>query len=154
MRISAKADYALRAVAQLAADSAHGPVKASQLAQAQDIPLKFLQTVLTELKRARIVRSTRGPEGGFALSRPAAEITLADVYRAVEGPLISVRDSGLSGQDYQGAAAALGDVWMAARTSLRNVLEQVTIADLASGRLPAPIADLATQYRADTRYQR
>lgn len=154
MRISAKADYALRAVAQLAADSASGPVKASQLAQEQAIPLKFLQTVLTELKRAHIVRSTRGPEGGFELSRPATEISLADVYRAVEGPLISVRDSGLSRQDYQGAATALGDVWMAARTSLRNVLEQVTIADLAAGQLPAPIDELAAQYRNDIRYQR
>ncbi|MFC9242950.1 RrF2 family transcriptional regulator [Streptomyces sp. NPDC057136] len=152
MRISAKADYALRATAQLALDAAGGtPVKASRIAAEQDIPLKFLQGVLAELKRARIVRSTRGPEGGFLLGRPAEEITLADVYRAVDGPLINVRDARLTELQYAGPAEPLREVWMAARTSLRNVLEQVTLAEIASGGLPEAITLLADQYRNDVR---
>ncbi|MGW7363564.1 RrF2 family transcriptional regulator [Streptomyces sp. NPDC054841] len=152
MRISAKADYALRATAQLALDAAEGtPVKAGRIAAEQDIPLKFLQGVLAELKRARIVRSTRGPEGGFLLGRPAEEITLADVYRAVDGPLINVRDARLTELQYAGPAESLREVWMAARTSLRNVLEQVTIAEVASGGLPEAIVLLADQYRNDVR---
>jgi Rrf2 family protein len=152
VRISAKADYALRATAQLASDAADGtPVKAGRIAAEQDIPLKFLHGVLAELKRARIVRSTRGPEGGFMLERAADEITLADVYRAVDGSLINVRDARLTQLQYAGAAQALPDVWMAARSSLRNVLEQVTIADLASGGLPREITELADQYRNDAR---
>lgn len=152
MRVSTKADYALRAMAQLAADATHGPVAANRVATEQGIPLKFLHGLLTELKRARLVRSTRGPEGGFELSRPAAEITLADVLRAVDGPLITVHDTSLSELRYPGPAHPLSDVWMAARTSLRHVFEQVTIADLTANHLPQPVADLATEYRQDTRY--
>lgn len=152
MRISAKADYALRATAQLAVDAADGtPVKANRIAAEQDIPLKFLQGVLAELKRARIVHSTRGPEGGFLLGRAADEITLADVYRAVDGPLINVRDARLTQLEHTGPAADLREVWMAARSSLRNVLEQVTLADLASGDLAEAVTTLADQYRNDVR---
>ncbi|MFE0047377.1 RrF2 family transcriptional regulator [Streptomyces albireticuli] len=152
MRISAKSDYALRAMAQLARDSADGsPVKAVRLASEQDIPLKFLQGVLSELRRARLVHSTRGPEGGFVLARPAAEITLADVYRAIDGPLINVRDTRLSDIGYTGPAEPLRELWMAARSSLRNVLEQVTLADLDAGALPAAVTELAEQYRRDVR---
>lgn len=154
MRISAKADYALRAMVQLAVDSRDGPVKSNRLADAQGIPLKFLQGVLNELKRAHLVRATRGPDGGFELWRPATEITLADVFRAVDGPLINVRDVSLSELSYAGPAEPLREVWMAARSSLRNVLEQVTIADVSAGALPGGIVALADQYREDVRHAR
>jgi Rrf2 family protein len=152
VRVSAKADYALRAMAQLVADAGDGSVSAPRLAHEQGIPLKFLHAVLTELKRARLVRSTRGPDGGFELMQPADRITLADVLRAVEGPLVNVHDSSLADLSYPGPASALLDVWMAARTSMRNVFETVTIADLASGRLPVSVSDLAGQYRDDNRH--
>jgi Rrf2 family protein len=152
VRVSTKADYAVRAMAQLAADDDDGPVTAPRLAEEQAIPLKFLHAVLTELKRARLVRSTRGPEGGFELARPAAEITLADILRAVDGPLMNVHDTSLATLSYPGPAGALPDVWMAARTSLRNVFEKVTVAHLAADNLPRSVAELATQYQRDTRY--
>lgn len=140
-------------MAQLAADEEVGPVKAERLATEQDIPLKFLLAILRELKQARLVRSTRGPEGGFELWRPANEITLADIFRAVDGPLANVRDTSLSELAYVGAAESLRDVWMAVRASLRNVLEHVTVADLAAGRLPRTVMTLARQYQEDVRYQ-
>jgi Rrf2 family protein len=154
MRISAKADYAVRALAQLAADGAHGPVKAEHVATEQDIPLKFLLGILRELKQARLVRSTRGPEGGYELYRPADEISLADVIRAVDGPLASVRDLSLSELSYPGPAEPLAEVWMAVRGSLRSVLESTTLADLVSDHLPAHVRKLAADYRADTRHAR
>lgn len=152
MRVSTKADYAVRAMAQLAADDGDGPVTATRLAEEQSIPVKFLHAVLTELKRARLVRSTRGPEGGFELGRPAGEITLADILRAVDGPLMNVHDASLATLSYPGPAQALLDVWMAARTSLRTVFETVTVADLAAGKLPGLVAELAATYQQDDRY--
>ena len=146
MRISIKIDYALRAVAELAAAPDDKPVKAEFIARRQDIPVKFLLAILSELRRARVVRSQRGYEGGYSLARSPREITLADVMRAVEGPLANVHDESLREIDYPGAAAALKDVWKAVRTSLRSVLETTTVADLASGRLPRRIQMLAEQY--------
>lgn len=154
MRVSARADYAVRATAALAALESGGPVKAIDIAEDQQIPVKFLQGVLTELRIARIVRSTRGPDGGFMLARPAGEITLADVFRAIDGPLINVRDESLTDLDYPGAAALLREVWMAARSSLRNVLEQVTLADLAAGVLPENVLELAELYVSEPRHPR
>jgi Rrf2 family protein len=154
MRISAKADYAVRALAQLAQDAADGPVKAEHVATEQDIPLKFLLGILRELKQARLVRSTRGPEGGYELYRPADRITLADVIRAVDGPLASVRDLSLSELTYPPPAEPLAEVWMAVRASLRSVLEAITLADLVGDRLPEHVRKLAADYRADTRYAR
>jgi Rrf2 family protein len=150
--VSTKADYALRAMAQLAADGADGPVTAPRLAEEQGIPVKFLHAVLTELKRARLVRSTRGPEGGFELARPAERISLADILRAVDGPLMNVHDTSLGTLSYPGPAGSLLDVWRAARTSLRNVFEEVSVADLAAGRLPGSVAELAAKYQEDVRY--
>ena len=144
MRIPASVDYAIRAMAELASRG-EGPVTAEELAVAQGIPLKFLRGIMTELKRSRLVSSQRGPEGGFVLTRPANEISLADIFRAIDGPLATVRD-----QSHTGAAAELPIVWMAVRANLRRVLEVVTIADLADGSLPAPIANLASEYRAET----
>ncbi|HVT20526.1 MAG TPA: Rrf2 family transcriptional regulator [Mycobacteriales bacterium] len=149
MRISAKSDYAVRAMAELATAGAHDAVKAEQIALAQDIPLNFLLGILRELRNAHLVRSQRGREGGYLLSRPAAEITLADVIRAVDGPLANVRDLSLTELSYPGAAESLRDVWMAVRGSLREVLENVTVADLASGRLPRNVRDLAARHQAE-----
>src|SRR5256714_10185863 len=142
VRVSAKADYALRAVIELAA-SADGPVKGERIAQAQELPLKFLEIVLGDLRHAGIVRSQRGVEGGYWLARPAEEITVADVVRAVEGPIANVRGLGPEQVEYAGSAARLRDVWIAVRANLRAVLENVTIADVARGELPAAIDTLA-----------
>jgi Rrf2 family protein len=143
MRISAKADYAVRAVVELAAAPGEKPVKAERVATAQGIPLNFLENILGELRHAGIVRSHRGAEGGFRLARPAAQLTVADVIRAVEGPLASVRGGPPEEATYEGAASALPRVWIAVRHNLRQVVEHVTIADVASGKLPAEIDGLA-----------
>jgi Rrf2 family protein len=153
MRISAKADYAIRAMTELAAAPEQGkPVKGERVATAQEIPLKFLENILLDLRRAGLVASQRGVEGGYWLARPAAEITLADVIRAVEGPLASVRGQRPGQIQYQGSAVPLADVWLAMRAALRGVLDGVTLADMASGRLPSAIARLAAS--ADARAAR
>jgi len=149
VRISAKSDYAIRAMAVLAAEGDRGPVRAEDIASAQDIPLNFLLGILRELRNAHLVRSVRGREGGYVLSRPGREIALADVIRAVDGPLANVRDLSLAQLSYTGAAEALRDVWMAVRGSLREVLENVTVADLASGRLPRQVRQLAERHQAE-----
>ena len=154
MRISAKVDYAVRAMVQLAAEPDERPVKAEDIANAQDIPLKFLLGILNDLRHAYLVRSQRGAEGGYALMRPAAQITLADVIRAIDGPLANVHDTSLSDLTYSGPAKNLRDVWMALRTSLRAVLEVVTLADLAAGELPDSVEELAATYRAEERRAR
>ncbi len=143
MRISAKADYAVRAVAELAAADGEKPVKAERVATAQSIPLNFLENILGELRHAGIVRSHRGAEGGFRLARPATEVTVADVIRAVEGPLASVRGGPPEDASYDGAAESLPTVWIAVRVNLRRVMEKVTIADIAHAKLPASIVKLA-----------
>jgi Rrf2 family protein len=135
VRISAKADYAIRAAAELAARGGADPVKADQIAAAQEIPLKFLLNILNELRRAGLVSSQRGPAGGYRLARQARETTLAEVIRAVEGPLASVHETRPEDVHYPGASAALRDVWIAVRASLRSVLEAVTVADLVEGSL-------------------
>lgn len=152
VRISTKVDYAVRAMAELAAQEGEGPIKADQIASAQEIPVKFLLGILGDLKQARLVRSQRGTDGGYELARSAGEITVADVIRAIDGPLASVHDESLSELTYQGAAAPLRDVWMALRTSLRTVLEGVTLADLVRGRLPRHVRAMAEQYKTDVRH--
>src|ERR1700733_2180766 len=142
MRISAKADYAVRAVAELAAADGEKPVKAERIANAQGIPLNFLENILGELRHAGIVRSHRGAEGGFRLAKPAEQVTVADVIRAVEGPLASVRGGPPEDANYAGAAAALLHVWIAVRVNLRRVTETVTIADIAADKLPASVDQL------------
>jgi Rrf2 family protein len=142
MRITAKADYAVRAAAELAASGDGGPVKGEQLSEAQDIPLQFLEHILLELKHARLVRARRGARGGYWLARPADEITVADVIRAVEGPLANIQDSAPEATHYPGPAEHLRDVWVAVRANLRAVLERVTLADLTSGELPRDVRKL------------
>jgi Rrf2 family protein len=143
LRISAKADYAVRAAVELAAAADDRPVKAERIATAQQIPLNFLENILGELRHSGIVRSQRGAEGGFMLARPANQITVADVMRAVEGPLASVRGGPPEETAYGGAAETLPRVWIAVRANLRGVVENVTLADIAQGRLPAKVDRLA-----------
>ena len=142
MRISARADYAVRAAVELAA-AGEGPMKGEAIVQAQGIPLKFLENILGDLRHAGIVRSQRGADGGYWLARPADRISVADVIRAVEGPLASVRGGPPEEVAYGGAAESLARVWIAVRASLRSVVERVTLADVAAGRLPARISKLA-----------
>jgi len=142
MRLSARVDYALRAAAELAV-SPDGPVTAEQLARAQDIPGKFLENILTQLRRAGLVRSQRGPVGGYWLARDPAEISLADIIRAVDGPLANVRGERPEEVDYEGAARSLQQVWIALRASERSILEGVTLHHLATNTLPAVVRSLA-----------
>ncbi len=141
MRVSAKVDYALRAMVELAAVGGDQPVKRERLAQAQQIPPKFLESILADLRNADLVISQRGVEGGYRLARPAAEISIADVVRGVDGPLAAVRGARPDNVDYSGSAAALRDVWLAMRASLRSVLENVSLADVASGELPVAVTE-------------
>lgn len=142
MRISAKVDYALRAATELAAAERAVPKKAEAIARAQDIPVKFLENILQSLRHAGLVQSKRGPEGGHMLARPAAEITLADVIRAIDGPLAGVSGQSPDQLAFHGAAEPLRDVWVAVRASLRSVLEHVTLADVAGGDLPDRVGSL------------
>ena len=142
MRVTAKADYAVRAAIELAAGEQGSPRKVEELAQAQEIPISFLENILTQLKSAGIVRSQRGPEGGYWLARPPTELTLAQVIRAVEGPLVGVRGQRPEEISYSGSAEPLQRVWVALRANLRAVLERVTVADVAAGELPADVLAL------------
>ncbi|HEX3874045.1 MAG TPA: Rrf2 family transcriptional regulator [Solirubrobacteraceae bacterium] len=136
MRVTAKADYAVRAAIELAHAEQGSPRKMDDVAKAQEIPISFLENILTQLKSSGIVRSQRGPEGGYWLARPAAETTLAAIIRAVDGPLVGVRGQRPEEVAYVGAAEPLAKVWIALRANLRAVLEHVTVADVASGELP------------------
>lgn len=140
MRVSARADYALRAVAELAAAS--DSVKGEAIAERQDIPVNFLQNILLELKHSGLVMSQRGAGGGFRLARPAAEIRLADVIRAVDGPMANVRGERPELVAYNGPAEHLKDVWIAVRASLRDILESTTVQDLIDGTLPPRVEAL------------
>jgi Rrf2 family protein len=142
VNISAKSDYAVRAMLELSAEGGTRPVTGESLANAQQIPVKFLENILVDLRRAGLVASQRGAEGGYRLARPAGRITVADVIRAVDGPLANVRGMRPEDAEYEGAAEALRDVWVAMRAALRSVLERVTLADLAAGSLPASVRRL------------
>ena len=129
MRVSAKVDYALRAMAELAA-APPGFTTADQLASSQHIPSKFLESILAQLRSAGLVASQRGAEGGYQLARPAEEISIADVIRELEGPIATVRGVRPDELAYQGAAVGLREVWLELRAQIRGVLEQTTLADL------------------------
>lgn len=141
MRITAKVDYAVRAACELAANDG-GPVKGDQIGTAQGIPVKFLENILAEMRRSGLVASQRGADGGYWLARPADSISVADIIRAVEGPLADVHGQPPEHVDYEGAATALREVWVATRASLRTVLERVTVADIVGGTLPADLHEL------------
>jgi len=141
MQVTAKADYAIRALAQLAVEPGQSLTRA-QIAQAQDIPSKFLEAILSDLRRDDLVVAQRGPSGGYRLARPPQDISLADAVRAVDGPLAAVRGLPPEHTEYQGAAAPLREVWVATRAALRDVLETVTLADLVAGELPTSVQRL------------
>lgn len=143
MRISARADYAVRACLELAVRADGEPVKAEAVSAAQDIPHKFLEGILGDLRRGGIVSSRRGGNGGYLLARAADTITVADVVRAVEGPIVSVRGERPNALAYSGPAAPLLPLWVALRANVRKILEGVTLADLAHDRLPDPVRELA-----------
>jgi Rrf2 family protein len=151
MRMSAKAEYAVRAMIQLATVDNGALVKTDDLAHAQGIPPQFLVDILSDLRTDRLVRSHRGRDGGYELARPGTEISIADVLRCIDGPLASVRDIGLGDLPYSGPTAALTDVWRALRASMRSVLEQTTVADVATGTLPKHVGRLADDYRDQER---
>jgi Rrf2 family protein len=144
MRVTAKVDYAVRAATMLAthAEEEGGRLKGDRIATAQDIPVKYLENILSELRQSSIVRSQRGAEGGYWLARPADQITVADIIRAVEGPLAHIRGERAENLDYPEGTGALQELWIATRASLRLVLDHVTLADVASGTLPPDIAAL------------
>lgn len=144
--MSAKAEYAVRAMVQLAAISDGELAKTDVLAKAQGIPAQFLVDILSDLRTDRLVRSHRGRDGGYELARPAAEISIADVLRCIDGPLASVRDMGLGDLPYSGPTSALTDVWRALRASMRSVLEETSLADVAAGVLPGHVVNLAGAY--------
>lgn len=143
MRVSSKVDYAVRAAVELAVRSPGrkaGPTKGEVVGQSQGIPKKYLENILSELRRAGIVGSQRGTEGGYWLARPADQVSVADIIRAVEGPLADVRGDAPEDLEYEGPARPLERVWIATRSSLRSVLEEVTVADIAEDHLP-PVVD-------------
>ena len=142
MRISAKADYAVRAAIELAGSADEGPLKGERISEAQDVPLRFLENILGELKHAGLVQSQRGAEGGYWLNRPADDITLAEIIRAVEGPLASVRGQRPEELDYHSGSEPLQRVWVALRANIREILESVTLSDLVADDLPEPVRSL------------
>jgi Rrf2 family protein len=147
MHLSARADYAVRALVELAAAGGQ-PLKREQLATVQRIPINFLSNILLQLRTAGLVRTHRGADGGYLLTRRAEQITLADVIRAVDGPLANVRGEPPEAVAYEGSAEPLREVWVAVRASLREVLEQVTLRDIASNELPAVVHELAARPNA------
>ena len=145
MRVSAKADYAVRAMIELVAGAEDAPLKGEIVSQSQDIPLRFLENILGELRHAGLVHSRRGTDGGYWLAKPADAITVADIIRAVEGPLATVRGEPADELDYADDAKPLQEVWIALRANIREVLETVTLADVVSGQLPEPVRNVASQ---------
>jgi Rrf2 family protein len=143
VRISAKVDYAVRAAIELAAAGEDDPVKGEVIAAAQDIPLNFLENILGELKHTRIVASRRGAQGGYWLAKPASEVSLGDIVRAVEGPLATVRGEGPEGLRYKGTAEPLQNVWIAVRANLRTIMDETTLADLVASDLPDVVRELS-----------
>jgi Rrf2 family protein len=148
MHVTAKADYAVRAVVELASGTQDAPRKVDELARAQDIPVSFLENILSQLRSSGIVRSQRGPEGGYWLARPPSELTLAQVIRAVEGPLVGIRGQRPEEVSYNGSAESLQPVWIALRANLRKVLERVTVEQVASGKLPKEVLALTREEQA------
>jgi len=142
MHVTAKADYAVRAVVELAGSEQQAPRKVDEVARAQGIPVSFLENILTQLRSAGIVRSQRGPEGGYWLAVPPDQLNLAHVIRAVEGPLVGIRGQRPEEIEYVGSAEALQQVWIALRANLRAVLEHVTVAHVAAGKLPKEVLAL------------
>lgn len=150
MQITAKSDYAIRAMCVLAVAQEDTVVKAAGIAQAQDIPRTFLDGILVQLRRGGMVASRRGPDGGHRLARPAWSITLADVVRVIDGPLAMINGQRPEALVHPGAAAHLPDVWVALRAAVRGILEETTLEHVVTGHLPAAVTALAIDHRAWT----
>jgi Rrf2 family protein len=148
VHISAKTDYAMRAMLVLAEAEPNTWVKAEAIAEQQRLPRKFLEAILSDLRRARLVESLRGAEGGYRLARSASKIKVADVMRAVDGPLAEVRGLRPETLEYEGAASGLQDVWVAVRAGLRAVLERISVADVAAGKMPASVRSMIRDLEA------
>ncbi|NUP28164.1 MAG: Rrf2 family transcriptional regulator [Nocardia sp.] len=144
MHITAKVDHAVRTLLEITASDQAVAVKAESIAAAQRIPPKVLESVLAELRRAGLVTSRRGPDGGYRLARPATDISIADIIRAIEGPLASVRGLRPEEVEYAGVAQPLKEVWIALRVNLRAVLENVSLADITANGLPEFIGTLTS----------
>lgn len=148
MHVSAKADYGMRALLELTAAYADDPrslIKGEAIARAQDVPVKFLEGILRQLRQAGIVASQRGADGGYRLDRAPDEIAIADVVRALDGPLAAVRGQRPEALEYRGASEHLREVWIAVRVSMRHVLEGITLADVANGTLPPEVVALLAE---------
>lgn len=145
--ISARTEYAVRAMLALAANEGSDPLSIDALASAQDLPRRFLEAIFSDLRGAGLVRSTRGPRGGYVLTRDPADIQIGDVFRAASGPLAEVRGLRPHETSYDGVAEHLPTLWVAVRAALRDVLDTTTLADVLSGQLPKHVADMAQ--RAD-----
>ena len=142
MRVSAKTDYAIRAVLELAAVPGDTPLKGERIATAQGIPLRFLENILMQLRHAGLVESRRGADGGYRLARAPEAVTLADVIRAIDGPLAGVSGTRPESLEFEGVAEPMREVWIAVRASLRSVLEQISLADVIAGELPSHVRTL------------
>ncbi|HEY2813952.1 MAG TPA: Rrf2 family transcriptional regulator [Acidimicrobiales bacterium] len=141
--MTAKVDYTVRAAIELARADRSSPIKGEQIAREQGIPTKYLENILGELKRSGLVGSQRGADGGYWLARPADQVTVAELIRAVEGPLANVRGQRPEEVVFEGRSAPLQRMWVCVRASLRNVLEVVTVADLLAGKLPPEVDAMA-----------
>jgi Rrf2 family protein len=144
MHVTAKVDYGVRAMIELAAADG-GPVKGEVIAASQEIPLKFLENIMMELRHGRLIYSQRGAEGGYRLARPAQEITIAEIIRTVDGPIAQVRSQRPEHVEYPSPAQPLRDVWIAVRRNMRAVLEEVTLADIANDSLPDAVVQLVEE---------
>lgn len=142
MRISARADYAVRAALQLASVGETGPLKVEAIAEVQEIPHKFLENILNDMRRGGLVASQRGINGGYRLAKPPESISIADVIRVVDGPLVSVRGVRPPDLSYIGPASSLLPLWVALRANVRQILEGVSLAEVVSGRLPTDVSML------------
>ncbi len=142
VRVSAKADYAVRAAIELASGFESGPMKGDQIAAAQDIPVRFLENILGDLRHHGLIESRRGAEGGYWLGRPPEEITIGEVMRAVEGPLANVRGEAPDELEYKGTARPLREVWIALRNNVRGILDDVTLADVIADRIPSGVKEM------------
>jgi len=145
VRVSAKADYAVRAMIELVDGAEDAPLKGEVVSQSQDIPVRFLENILSELRHAGLVHSRRGTDGGYWLAKPPNAITIADIIRAADGPLATVRGEPADELDYAEDAKPLQEVWIALRANIREVLETVTLADVVGGQLPEPVRSIASQ---------
>jgi Rrf2 family protein len=148
MHVTAKADYAIRAVVELVGSTQDSPRKVDDVARAQGIPVSFLENILTQLRSSGIVRSQRGPEGGYWLAKPPDQVNLAHVIRAVEGPLVGIRGQRPEEIEYIGSSESLQQVWIALRANVRGVLERVSITDVAAGKLPKDVLALTREEEA------